>query len=210
MTLHPKLLALCESPWIKGFLCLPSLIPRVVSSLRTPESLPDLLSWDSDGVMGDIDSDAKSPPELFSKSPEARCWIKLQEQEAVALCSSNMRALGSVSTSPDAGEEPPLSSDGGERERSSGDGDLGVSAGSGTGGMGSRCVGVSGLRMPPSDDKADTGDKSQCSRWEHCLFFPVFLTFPCSVPKVGWNFAESGSLRLQGCVHSGCATQEHL
>ena len=28
-------------------------LPRLVSSLRTPESLPDLLKWDSDGVLGD-------------------------------------------------------------------------------------------------------------------------------------------------------------
>ena len=40
----------------------PPPIPRVVSSSRATESLPDLIEWDSDGVLGDIDSDDESPP----------------------------------------------------------------------------------------------------------------------------------------------------
>ena len=54
----------------------PPLIPRVVSPLCTPESLPEFLEWDSNGFLGDIDSDDKSPPQPFFKSPEARRWIK--------------------------------------------------------------------------------------------------------------------------------------
>ena len=63
----------------------PSPIPRVVSPSHSPESLPDLIEWDSNGFLGDIDSDDKSPPEPFFKSSEARRWIEQQEQEAVAL-----------------------------------------------------------------------------------------------------------------------------
>ena len=43
-----------------------------------------------------------------------RRWVELEEQEAVALCVSNLRALGFVSMPLDAGEEPSSSSGGGE------------------------------------------------------------------------------------------------
>ena len=62
---------------------------------------------------------------------------------------------GSCSTPQDAGEESPSSSGGGERRSLPGDGDLEVSVGSGTGGLGPQCVGVSGVRVPPTDDKVE-------------------------------------------------------
>ena len=70
----------------------PPPIPRVVSSSRTPDSLPDLLS---DGVLGDLNSDVESLPSFF-KSPETRRWVELQEQEAVALCAANTGGEGSL------------------------------------------------------------------------------------------------------------------
>ena len=56
---------------------------------------------------------------------------------------------------PDAGEESSLSSGRGEQGRPSGGGNLEVSVGPGTGGVGSQCAGVSGLRVPPSDDEVE-------------------------------------------------------
>ena len=129
----------------------PPPIPRVVSSSRTPDSLPDLLS---DGALGDLDSDVESPPSFF-KSPKTRRWVELQEQEAVALCASNLRTPGSCPTYQDAGEEPPSSSGGGERGSLPGDGYLEVGVGSGAGGMGSRCAGVSGVCVSPTDDEVE-------------------------------------------------------
>ena len=129
----------------------PPPIPRVVSSTRTPDSLPDLIS---DGALGDLNSDVKSSP-LFFKSPETRRWVELQEQEAVALCVSNLRAPGSCPTYQDAGEEPPSSSGGGERGSFPGDGGLEVGVGSGAGGVGPQCPGVPGVRVSPTDDEVE-------------------------------------------------------
>ena len=53
----------------------PPPIPQMVSSSGTPESLPSLLNWDSNGFLGDVNSDDESSPEPFFKSPEARWWI---------------------------------------------------------------------------------------------------------------------------------------
>ena len=72
-------------PGLRDSSASPPPIPRVVSSSRASESLPDLLEWDSDRFLGDIDSDDESSPEPFFKSSEARRWIERQEQEAVAL-----------------------------------------------------------------------------------------------------------------------------
>ena len=129
----------------------PPPIPRVVSSSRTPDSLPDLIS---DGALGDLDSDVESPPSFF-KSPEARRWVELQEQEAVALCTANMRTPGSCSTPQDADEESSSLSGGGERRPLPGDGDMEVGVGSGAGDLGPRCVGVSGVRVSPTDDEVE-------------------------------------------------------
>ena len=129
----------------------PPPIPQVVSSSRTPDSLPNLLS---DGVLGDLDSDVESSP-LFFKSPETRRWVELQEQEAVALCAANMHSPGSCPTLQDAGEESPSSAGGGERRSLPGDGDLEVSVGSGAGGLGSRCAGMPGVCVPPTDDEVE-------------------------------------------------------
>ena len=52
----------------------PPPIPRVVSSLRATEFLPDLLEWDSDGVLGDIDSDDKSSPDTGGKGSLTQ-WV---------------------------------------------------------------------------------------------------------------------------------------
>ena len=49
----------------------PPPLPQVVPSLWTPDSLPGLISWDSDGIMGDIDSDVE-PPWSPSSSPPRR------------------------------------------------------------------------------------------------------------------------------------------
>ena len=133
----------------------PPPIPRVVSSSRATESLPDLLKWDSDGVLGDINSDDESPPEPFFKSSEARRWIERQEQEAVALRATAVCSQGSFPASSDAGEEPSSSTGGGEWGHPSGDGDLEVGAGTGAGDVGSRRVGMSGLRVPPGDDEVE-------------------------------------------------------
>ena len=133
----------------------PPPIPQVVSSSRSPESLPDLLEWDSDGFLGDIDSDDKSPLEAFFKSSEARRWIERQEQEAVALRAAALCSQGSFPASSDAGEEPSSSTGGGEWGHPFGDGDLEVGAGAGAGDVGSRRVGVSGLCVPPSDDEVE-------------------------------------------------------
>ena len=166
----------------------PPPIPRVVSSSRTPDSLPDFIS---DGALGDLNSDVKSPPSFF-KSPEAWRWVELQEQEAVALRAANMRAPGSCPTPQDAGEESPSSSGGGEQGSLPGDGDLEVGVGSGTGGLGSRCVGMSGVCLPPTDDEvelllffalssqpssspvSDTGSKGSLTQWVHCEFVVSF------------------------------------
>ena len=129
----------------------PPPIPRVVSSSRTTDSLPDLIS---DGVLGDVNSDVESPPSFF-KSPETRRWVEIQEQEAVALCTTNLRAPGSCPTYQDADEEPPSSSGGGERRSLPGDGDLEVGVGSGAGSLGPRCVGVPGVCVPPTDDEVE-------------------------------------------------------
>ena len=133
----------------------PPPIPRVVSSSRATESLPDLLEWVSDGVLGDINSDDESPPEPFFKSSEARRWIERQEQEAVTLRATALCSQGSFPASSDAGEEPSSSAGGGEWRHPSGDGDLEIGAGPGAGDVGSRCAGLSGLRVSPSDDKAE-------------------------------------------------------
>ena len=108
----------------------------MVSSLHSPESLPNLLEWDSDGFLGDIDSDDKSSSEPFFKSSEARRWIKRQEQEAVALRTAAV-CTQAFPASSDAGEEPSSSTGGGEWGHPSGDGDLEVGAGSGAGNVGS-------------------------------------------------------------------------
>ena len=129
----------------------PPPIPRMVSSTRTPDSLPGLLS---DGALGDLDSDVESPS-LFFRSPKTRRWVELQEQEAVALCASNMCAPGSCPMPQDAGEESPPSSGEGGRRSLPGDGDLGVGAGSGAGDLGSRCAGVPGVCVPPTDDEVE-------------------------------------------------------
>ena len=47
-------------------------LPQVVSSSRTPESLPELVDWDSNGFLGDVNTEDKSPSEPFFKSPEVR------------------------------------------------------------------------------------------------------------------------------------------
>ena len=94
-------------------------------------------------------------PPVQHKSPETRRWIELQEQEAVSLCAANLRAPGSCPTYQDAGEEPPSSSGGGERGSFPGDGGLEVGAGSGAGGLGPRCAGVSGVCLPPTDDEVE-------------------------------------------------------
>ena len=133
----------------------PPPIPRVVSSSRATESLPDLLEWDSDGVMGDIDTDDESPPEPFFKSSEARRWIEQQEQEAVALRAAALCSQGSFPASSDAGEIPSSSAGGGEWGHPSGDGHLEVGAGTGAGDVGSRCAGLSGLCVPPGDDEVE-------------------------------------------------------
>ena len=138
-------------PGSRDFSASPPPIPRVVSSSRTPDSLPDLIS---NGALGDLDSDVESPPSFF-KSPKTWRWVELQEQEAVALCAANLRAPGSWSTFQDAGEESPPLSSGGERRFLPGDGDLEVGVGSGAGGLGSRCVGVPGVCMPPTDDEVE-------------------------------------------------------
>ena len=130
----------------------PPPIPQVISSSCTPESLPDLISRDSDGALGELNSDVESPSRSFFKSSEARHWIEFQEQEAVALCVSNMHAPGLCSMPQDAGKEPSLSSGRGERGSLPGDGNLEVGVGSGAGNVGPRCPGVSGLCVPPSDD----------------------------------------------------------
>ena len=129
----------------------PPPIPRVVSSSLTPDSLPNLLS---DRDMGDLDSNVESPPSFF-KSPETRRWIERQEQEAVSLCAANLRAPRSCPTPQDASEEPPSSSSGGERRSLPGDGGLEVGVGSGAGALGSRCAGVSGVCVPPTDDEVE-------------------------------------------------------
>ena len=129
----------------------PPPIPRVVPSSRSLDSLPDLVS---DGELGDLDSDVESPPS-FLKSPQTRRWIELQEQEAVSLSAANLRAPGSCPTYQDAGEGSPSSSGGGERRSIPGDGDLEVGAGSGAGGLGPRCAGVSGVCVPPTDDEVE-------------------------------------------------------
>ena len=123
----------------------------MVSSSRTPDSLPDLIS---DGALGDLDSDVKSPPSFF-KSPETRRWVELQEQEAVTLFAANVRAPGSCPMPQDAGEESPSPSGGGEQGSLPGDGDLEVGVGSGTGNLGSQCVGMSGVCLPPTDDEVE-------------------------------------------------------
>ena len=133
----------------------PPPIPRVVSSLHSPESLPDLIEWDSDGFLGDIDSDDESPSEPFFKSSEARCWIEQQEQEVVALRTAALCSQGSFLASSDAGKEPSSSTGGGEWGHPSGDGNLEISAGTGAGDVGSRCAGLSGLRVSPSDDEVE-------------------------------------------------------
>ena len=133
----------------------PPPIPRVVSSSHTSESLPDLLKWDSDGNLGDIDSDDKSPSEPFFKSSEARRWIERQEQEAVTLQVSALCSRGSFPASSDAGEEPSSSTGGGEWGHPSGDGNLEVSAVTGAGDVGSRRAGMLGLCVPPGDDEVE-------------------------------------------------------
>ena len=133
----------------------PSPIPRVISSSRATESLPDLLEWDSDGVLEDIDPDDESPSEPFFKSSEARRWIERQEQEAVALQAAALCSQGSFPASSDAGEEPSSSVGGREWGHPSGDGDLEVGAGSGAGDVGSRRAGMSGLCVPPSNDEVE-------------------------------------------------------
>ena len=97
---------------------------------------------------------APSAPSFF-KSPQTRRWVELQEQEAVALCAANLRAPGSCPTYQDAGEESSSSSGGGERGSLPGDGDLEVGVGSGAGNLGSRCVGVPGVCLPPTDDEVE-------------------------------------------------------
>ena len=131
----------------------PPLIPRMVSSSGTSESLPKLVEWDSDGFLGDIDSDDESSSEPFFKSPEARHWIKRQEQEVVALRVVGVHPQGSFPASLDAGEESPPSLGRGEWGHSFGDGGLEVGIGSGAGDVGPRCAGMSGLCVPPSDDE---------------------------------------------------------
>ena len=113
------------------------------------------IDWDSNGFLGDVDSDVESPSEPFFKSPEARRWIEWPEQEAVALRMANVCSLGSFPASLDAGKESSSSSDRGEWGHPSGDGDLEVSAGTGAGNVGSRCAGVLGLCVPPSDDEVE-------------------------------------------------------
>ena len=58
-----------ELPGSRDSSASPRLIPRVVSSSRTPESLPDLISRDSNGALGDLGSDVESPPPDRSSSP---------------------------------------------------------------------------------------------------------------------------------------------
>ena len=127
----------------------------MVSSSRTSESLPDLIEWDSDGFLGDVDTDDESPQEPFFKSSEARHWIERQEQEAVALRAAALCSQGSFPASSDAGEEPSSSAGGGEWGHPSGDGDLEIGVGTGVGDVGSRCAGLSGLRVPPGDDEVE-------------------------------------------------------
>ena len=133
----------------------PPPIPQMVSSSRTPESLPSLLEWDSNGFLGDVDSDDKSPSESFFKSPEARRWIEWQEQEAVALRAAGVCSQGSFPVSSDASEEPSSLTGGGEWGHPSSDGDLEVGAGSGAGDVGSRCAGMSRLCVPPSNNEVE-------------------------------------------------------
>ena len=149
------------TPSLRGFLDqgvpLPPLpqIPRVVSSSRTPESLPSLVDWESDRFLGDIDSDDESPPEPFFKSSEARHWIEQQEQQAVTLRVASVRPQGSFPASSDAGEEPPSLTGGGEWGYSPGDGNQEVGVGPGAGHVGSQCAGMLGLCVPPSDDEVE-------------------------------------------------------
>ena len=93
----------------------PPPIPQVVSSSHSSEPLPDLLERDSNRVLGDIDSDDKSPSEPFFKSSQARRWIEWQEQEAVALQAAGVCTQGSFSVPSDAGEELVSLTGGGER-----------------------------------------------------------------------------------------------
>ena len=66
-----------------------------------------------------------------------------------------MCTQGSFPASSDAGEEPSSSAGGGEWGCSFGDGDLEVGVVSGAGPVGSRRAGVSGPRVPPSDDEVE-------------------------------------------------------
>ena len=120
-------------PGSRGSSSSPPLIPRMVSPSCTSESLPDILKWDSNGFLGDVNSDDKSLSRPFFKSSEARRWIEQQEQEAAALRTANMCPLGSFPSFLDAGKEPSSSSGGGEQGSLFGDGDLEVGAGSGAG-----------------------------------------------------------------------------
>ena len=128
---------------------------RVVSSSGTPDSLPELIGCNTRDAIGDVDSDFDPSSQSFFKSCETRRWVERQEQEAVALFSSGLCSSGSCSTSADAGEEAPSSTDRGEWESPLGVGDLEVSARSGAGDLGPRCVGMSGLRVSPSDDDVE-------------------------------------------------------
>ena len=40
--------------------------------------------------------------------------------------------------------------------------------------------------------------------------FPVFQTFPCSVPRFSPDYTESGTLWLEGSGHSKCATRVYF
>ena len=130
-------------------------IPRVVSSSRASESLPNLIEWDSDGFLGDVDTDDESPSEPFFKSSEARRWIERQEQEAVALRAAALCSQGSFPASLDAGEVPSSSAGGGEWGHPSGDGDLEVGVGTGADDVGSRRAGMLGLCLPPCDNEVE-------------------------------------------------------
>ena len=126
--------------------------PRIAEGFRLPllAKLTDVFvlhGVSQDQVGNDI--------QLFFKSPQTRRWVELQEQEAVALCASNLHAPGSCPTYQDAGEEPSSSSGGGERGSFPGDGGLEIGAGSGAGGVGPRCAGVPGVCVPPTDNEVE-------------------------------------------------------
>ena len=66
-----------------------------------------------------------------------------------------MCTQGFFPASSDADEEPSSSTGGGEWGHPFGDVDLEVGAGTGAGRVGSRCAGMQGLCVPPSNDEVE-------------------------------------------------------